>query len=222
MESYLVTGGAGFIGSHLVEALLRRNATVVAVDNLATGASANLASVADHPNFRFVAGSILDEPLVDELVNQCEVVVHLAATVGVRLIVEQPLRSFTNNVRGSEVVIGAAHRYRRKILDREHIGDLRKEWFAATEGRGRSHSRSAEHVTLGLQHGKGGGRGSRLRLPPGAWPARDRGPAFQHSRTPTELGLRDGAAGAGPPSLGGSTIDCLWRRSADTMFLPRR
>jgi UDP-glucose 4-epimerase len=65
---------------------------------------------------RFVAGSVLDEPLVDELVNECEVVVHLAATVGVRLIVEQPLRSFTNNVRGCEVVIGAAHRYRRKIL----------------------------------------------------------------------------------------------------------
>ncbi len=115
-KSYLVTGGAGFIGSHLVEALLDRGDSVVAVDNLATGTTANLASVAGHPRFRFVAGSVLDEPLVDELVNECEVVVHLAATVGVKLIVEQPLRSFTNNVRGSEVVIGAAHRYRRKIL----------------------------------------------------------------------------------------------------------
>jgi nucleoside-diphosphate-sugar epimerase len=115
-KSYLVTGGAGFIGSHLVEALLARGDSVVAVDNLATGARANLAPVAGHPRFRLVAGSILDEPLVDELVNECEVVVHLAATVGVKLIVEQPLRSFTNNVRGSEVVIGAAHRYRRKIL----------------------------------------------------------------------------------------------------------
>src|SRR5580658_3260380 len=114
--SYLVTGGAGFIGSHLVEMLLGRGDSVIAVDNLSTGALANLAVVADHPRFRFVAGSVLDEPLVDELVNQCEVVVHLAATVGVKLIVEQPLRSFTNNIRGSEVVIGTAHRYRRKIL----------------------------------------------------------------------------------------------------------
>ncbi len=115
-ETYLVTGGSGFIGSHLVEALLDRGDSVVAVDNLSTGDMANLVSVACHPRFRFVPGSVLDEPLVDELVHQCDVVVHLAATVGVKLIVEQPLRSFTNNVRGSEVVIGAAHRYRRKIL----------------------------------------------------------------------------------------------------------
>ena len=114
--TYLVTGGAGFIGSHLVEALLARGDTVVAVDNLSTGTVANLEPVLHHPRFRFVAGSVLDEPLVDELVHQCEVVVHLAATVGVRLIVEHPLRSFTNNIRGSEVVIGHAHRYRRKIL----------------------------------------------------------------------------------------------------------
>src|ERR1700730_7531043 len=115
-ETYLVTGGAGFIGSHVVEALLERGESVVAVDNLTTGRPRNLAAIVDHPRFRFVAGSVLDEPLVDELMNECEVVVHLAATVGVKLIVEQPLRSFTNNVRGSEVVIGAAHRYRRKIV----------------------------------------------------------------------------------------------------------
>jgi UDP-glucose 4-epimerase len=114
--SYLVTGGAGFIGSHLVEALLDNGNFVIAVDNLTTGSTANLDQVAQHPRFRFVAGSVLDEPLIDELVHQSEVVVHLAATVGVKLIVEQPLRSFTNNIRGSEVVIGAAHRYRRKIL----------------------------------------------------------------------------------------------------------
>jgi len=115
-ETYLVTGGAGFIGSHLVEALLARGDLVVAVDNLSTGSLDNLDSVIGHPSFQFVPGSVLDEPLVDELVNRCEVVIHLAATVGVKLIVEQPLRSFTNNIRGSEVVIAAAHRYRRKIL----------------------------------------------------------------------------------------------------------
>ena len=114
--TYLVTGGGGFIGSHLVEALLGGGNDVVVLDNLATGRMANLAAVADHPSLRFVRGSVLDELMVDELVHECDVVVHLAAAVGVRLIVEQPLRSFTTNIRGSEIVIEAAHRYRRQIL----------------------------------------------------------------------------------------------------------
>ncbi len=114
--SYLITGGAGFIGSHLVEALLRRGDHVVALDNLSTGRLANLDPVGSHPNFRFVQGSVLDELAVDELVHETDVVVHLAAAVGVKLIVDQPLRSFTTNIRGSETVIGAAHRYRRKIF----------------------------------------------------------------------------------------------------------
>jgi UDP-glucose 4-epimerase len=115
-QKYLITGGAGFIGSHLTQALLAGGHHVVALDNLFTGRLANLDPVGGHPNFHFVHGSVLDELVVDELVHECEVVVHLAAAVGVRLIVEQPLRSFTTNIRGSEIVIGSAHRYRRKIL----------------------------------------------------------------------------------------------------------
>ena len=115
-RAYLVTGGAGFIGSHLVEALLQRGDHVVAIDNLSTGRLRNLDGVGAHPNMRFVQGSVLDELLVDELVNECDVVIHLAAAVGVKLIVEQPLRSFTTNIRGSEIVLEAAHRYRRQIL----------------------------------------------------------------------------------------------------------
>jgi UDP-glucose 4-epimerase len=115
-ETFLVTGGAGFIGSHLVEALLDRGDSVVVIDDLSTGRGLNLAANATHPRLRFVEGSVLDEPLVNQLMSECDVVVHLAATVGVKLIVEEPLRSFTNNVRGSEVVIGAANSYRRKIL----------------------------------------------------------------------------------------------------------
>jgi UDP-glucose 4-epimerase len=116
MGSVLITGGAGFIGSHLTEALLARGDRVVVLDNLSTGRLQNLDAVGGHPNFRFVQGSVLDELVVDELVHQCEVVVHLAAAVGVKLIVEQPLRSLTTNIRGSEIVIEAAHRYRSKIL----------------------------------------------------------------------------------------------------------
>ncbi len=114
--SYLITGGAGFIGSHLTDALLARGDHVVALDNLSTGRLSNLDAAGSHPNFRFVQGSVLDELVVDELAHQCDVIVHLAAAVGVNLIVEQPLRSLTTNIRGSEIVIEAAHRYRRKIL----------------------------------------------------------------------------------------------------------
>ena len=114
--SYLITGGAGFIGSHLTDALLARGDHVVALDNLSTGRLSNLDAAGRHPNFRFVQGSVLDELIVDELAHQCEVIVHLAAAVGVQLIVDQPLKSLTTNIRGSEIVIEAAHRYRRKIV----------------------------------------------------------------------------------------------------------
>jgi len=115
-RSFLVTGGAGFVGSSLVEALLVRGDLVVVLDNLSTGRLRNLEPVEKHENLRIVHGSVLDELMVDGLVHECDEVVHLAAAVGVRLIVEQPLRSFTTNIRGSEIVIEAAHRYRRPIL----------------------------------------------------------------------------------------------------------
>ena len=115
-RKYLVTGGAGFIGSHLVEGLLGRGDQVVAFDNLSTGRLRNLDHLGNHPNLRFVQGSVLDELAVDELTHTCDAVVHLAAAVGVKLIVEEPLRSFTTNIRGSEIVIEAAFRHRRPIL----------------------------------------------------------------------------------------------------------
>lgn len=115
-HTYLVTGAAGFIGSHLVDTLLARGDHVVGLDNLATGRLSNLDDAGRHSNFRFVHGSVLDELIVDELVHETDVVVHLAAAVGVKLIVDHPLRSFTTNIRGSEIVIEAAHRYRRTIL----------------------------------------------------------------------------------------------------------
>src|SRR5688500_7075000 len=114
--SYLVTGGSGFIGSHLVDALLALGHHEVALDNLSAGRLSNLDAAGGHPNFRFVQASVLDEMAVDELTHQCEVVVHLAAAVGVKLIVEEPLKSLTTNIRGSEIVIEAAHRYRRKVM----------------------------------------------------------------------------------------------------------
>ena len=115
-RTYLITGGAGFIGSHLVDALLARGDGVVVLDNLRTGDARNLAPVLGRPELRFVQGSVLDELAVDELVHECDAVMHLAAAVGVKLIVAEPLKSLTTNIRGSETVIEAAHRYRRPIL----------------------------------------------------------------------------------------------------------
>ena len=114
--TYLLTGGAGFIGSHLAECLLARGDSVIVLDNLATGRVSNLETVADHPNLRFVQGTVLDELMVDELVHDSDVVVHLAAATGVQLIVSQPARSLTHNLRSSQIVIEAAHRYRRKLM----------------------------------------------------------------------------------------------------------
>lgn len=113
---YLITGGAGFIGSHLADALVGAGHEVVALDNLSTGRATNIAHLDGHPRFRFVHGSVLDEVLVDDLVRGADVVVHLAAAVGVQLIVRHPLRSLMTNIRGTEVVLGAAHRYRVKAL----------------------------------------------------------------------------------------------------------
>lgn len=116
MATFLITGGGGFIGSHLAEALLAQGQQVVAYDNLSTGRVENLSGVCDHPRFRFVHASVLDFQAVDEAVRDADVVVHLAAAVGVRLIVEQPLKSLVTNIRGSEIILDRADRYGRKIL----------------------------------------------------------------------------------------------------------
>jgi UDP-glucose 4-epimerase len=113
---YLITGGAGFIGSHLAEALLARGDEVSVLDSLSTGRLSNLGAVRDNSRFSFTQGSVLDELAVDQAVRECDVVVHLAAAVGVKLIVEQPLYSLTTNIRGAISVLEAAHRYRRKAM----------------------------------------------------------------------------------------------------------
>ena len=115
-DSYLVTGGGGFIGSHLTDALLAQGHQVTVLDTFSTGQLPNLKAACEHANFRFVQGSVFDEHLVDTLVSRCDVVVHLAAAVGVRLIVDHPLRSLTTNIRGSEIVIEACVHYGRKLL----------------------------------------------------------------------------------------------------------
>lgn len=110
----LVTGGAGFIGSHLVDSLVADGHSITVLDNFSTGGRANLDRAAK--SIELVQGSILDPLLVDELVERADVVYHLAAAVGVKLIIEKPLRTFITNIKGSENVLEAAHRWRRKVL----------------------------------------------------------------------------------------------------------
>jgi UDP-glucose 4-epimerase len=113
---YLITGGAGFIGSHLADRLLARGDHVLALDDLSTGSHRNIEHLSDDPGFRFVQGTILDHPLVSGLVADCDAVVHLAAAVGVRLIVEKPLESLLTNIRGTEIVLDAVAEGGRTIL----------------------------------------------------------------------------------------------------------
>ena len=113
---YLITGGAGFVGSHLADRLIERGDDVLALDNLSTGSLDNLEHHQGNSRLEFVHGSILDQLLVEELVERADVVVHLAAAVGVRLIVEQPLRSLITNIRGSEIVLDAARKTGAKTL----------------------------------------------------------------------------------------------------------
>jgi len=112
----LITGGAGFIGSHLAETLLSREQEVVALDDLSTGSLQNILHLMRRPGFVFTLGSVMDERVVDQAVAACDVIYHLGAAVGVRLVFEQPVRTIETNVKGTQHVLDAALRHGRKVL----------------------------------------------------------------------------------------------------------
>jgi UDP-glucose 4-epimerase len=112
----LITGGAGFIGSHLAEKLLEEGYHVVAVDNLSTGKLENIVHLRGNPEFEFIAGTIMDEILMAELISQCETIFHLAAAVGVRLIIDKPVDTIETNIMGTEIVLKLANRRKRKVI----------------------------------------------------------------------------------------------------------
>jgi UDP-glucose 4-epimerase len=112
----LITGGAGFIGSHLADALLSRGDEVTIVDDLSTGSFDNIAHLRSNPRFSFAIDTIEHESVLDRLASQSDVIIHLAAVVGVQLVVESPVQTITTNVNGTEAVLEAARRYRAKAL----------------------------------------------------------------------------------------------------------
>jgi UDP-glucose 4-epimerase len=126
----LITGGAGFIGSHLTELLLADGCEVYALDDLSTGSQRNVAHLADRRGYHLVVDSVLNQAVVSELVHRCDVVFHLAAAVGVRLIVEQPVHTLVTNIQGTETVLEYCNRFGRRVLvasTSEVYGDHREE-----------------------------------------------------------------------------------------------
>jgi len=112
----LITGGSGFIGSHLAQSLLRQGHQVIVIDDLSTGSSENIAELKTNRNFHYIIDSIFNRNLLAELVDESDVIFHLAAAVGVRLIVESPVRTIETNIRGTELVLEMAAKKKRKVL----------------------------------------------------------------------------------------------------------
>jgi UDP-glucose 4-epimerase len=129
-QKVLITGGAGFIGSHLAEQLLTHGKEVYALDDVSTGSLENIGHLRTHPNFHLVIESVLSRSVVSELVHKCDVVYHLAAAVGVRLIVEQPVHTLLTNIQGTETVLEYCSRFHKRVLvasTSEVYGDHREE-----------------------------------------------------------------------------------------------
>ena len=112
----LITGGAGFIGSHLCDAYLQRGDEVFVIDDLSTGSIENIRHLKDNPRFHYTIENMHNQPVTAELVDQCDVIFHLAAAVGVKLIVESPVRTIETNVHGTEVVLSLANKKKKKVL----------------------------------------------------------------------------------------------------------
>jgi UDP-glucose 4-epimerase len=112
----LITGGAGFVGSHLSDALLDRGDEVFILDNLSTGSIENVVHLKGNPRFHYTIDTVSNEPVLAELIDRCDIVVHLAAAVGVKLIVEQPVHTIETNVHGTEVVLKHANKKKKLVV----------------------------------------------------------------------------------------------------------
>lgn len=137
----LITGGAGFIGSHLAESLLKRKEEVAIIDNLSTGSMENIEHLKGDPKFSFHIDTIMNESLMKRLVKECDVVYHMAAAVGVKYIIDNPLESLQTNVKGTEIVLEMAN-----AMGKKKSSSLRLRKFTARTG---PESASSRRMTTG-------------------------------------------------------------------------
>ena len=219
---YLITGGAGFIGCHLAERLLSAGHSVTVIDDLCTGAIQNIERLKARRGFTYVVESIFNRHLLAELIDDCDAVFHLAASVGVRLIVESPVRTIENNVKGTEVVLEFASKKNKKVLitsTSEVYGKSTKIPFTEED----------DLVIGGTQKGRWSYACSKAIdefLALAYWKEKrfaggDRAPV-QYRRAAPDRPLRHGAAQLRPRRSRGKAADSLRRRHPVALLLPRQ
>jgi UDP-glucose 4-epimerase len=128
----LITGGAGFIGSHLADQLLEMGEEVFAIDNLSTGCLKNIEHLRENPGFHLIVDSILHEAVMDDLISKCDHIYHMAAAVGVKLIMNRPVQTLETNIKGTESVLRLSNRYKKKVL----IASSSEVYGKVMDGRG--------------------------------------------------------------------------------------
>ena len=220
----LLTGGCGFIGSHLAEILLDGGHHVTVIDDLSTGKLENVEHLRSNPDFDAVIDTILNSSVFDRLASECEVIFHLAAAVGVELIIPRPGSRDRDQHPGLR---GGSQGGRSLSLSRAaglFVGDLRQERGDALQRGERPAARPHHPLAMELLDLEGGGRVSRSGLSPPVRPAGHRISPVQHGRTSPDGPLRHGHSalrGAGP---GRRVADGVWRRHPDPQLLrrPRR
>ena len=221
-KSALITGGAGFIGSHLAELLLDDGWEVFVLDDLSTGSERNVAHLRERRDFHLIVDSVLKSSVVNELVHRCDVVFHLAAAVGVRLIVEQPVHTLVTNIQGTENVLDHCNRFGKRVLvasTSEVYGDRREP--EALDGGEPAHLRADDRAALGVRGVEGDRRVPRARVPPGARARlRDR-PPLQHRRPAPERAVRHGHPALRRGGARRAAARDPRRRHADALLLPR-
>ncbi len=218
---YLITGGAGFIGSHLADELLRRDHEVFVVDDLSTGSIDNIKHLKTHDGFSYVIDTCANVPVMAELVDSCDRIFHLAAAVGVKLIVESPVRTIETNVHLTEVMLTLANKKKRPILvasTSEVYGKSEQFPFredgdlvlgATNKGRWSYACSKAIDEFLAIAYWK------ERKLPDGG------GPSVQHRRPPPDRAIRNGDPELRPSGAGRRPHHRVRRRQAVPLFHPR-
>ena len=198
----LITGGAGFVGSHLSEALLDAGHEVFILDNLSTGSIDNIDHLKPNPKFHYTIDSVTNEPLLAEMIDRCDVVFHLAAAVGVKKIVEEPVQTIENNVHGTEVVLRHANKKKKLVI----VASTSEVYGKSTDVPFREDADlvmgPTHEAPLGVCVQQGDRRVPGARLLQGKEAAGDHHPALQHRRPASDRAVRHGdpelrAAGAG-------------------------